>query len=92
MAVQQAPTFEKGKLSNLPIITIKPDPSQPRKYLDTQALDGEEKTCLTDEINQLSQELEARLNEINCPVAATPIGLTVGQAENEKRGTLSSVR
>jgi hypothetical protein len=32
MAAQQAPAFEKGKLYNLPIIDIKPDPDQPRKY------------------------------------------------------------
>ncbi|MEI7636534.1 MAG: ParB/RepB/Spo0J family partition protein [Syntrophus sp. (in: bacteria)] len=39
MAAQQAPAFEKGKLYNLPIIDIKPDPDQPRKYLDPQALE-----------------------------------------------------
>jgi len=39
MAAQQAPAFEKGKLYNLPIIDIKPDPDQPRKYMDPQALE-----------------------------------------------------
>ncbi|MCX5827288.1 MAG: hypothetical protein NTV58_04710 [Deltaproteobacteria bacterium] len=70
MAAQQAPTFEKGNLYNLPIIDIKPDPDQPRKYMDPQALEelaalgAEEKTRFTGEINQFSQELEARLSEI----------------------------
>ena len=31
--------FEKGKLYQLPIDDIKPDPDQPRKYLDPQALE-----------------------------------------------------
>ena len=31
--------FEKGKLYQLPISDIKPDPDQPRKYLDPQALE-----------------------------------------------------
>jgi hypothetical protein len=39
MATQQAPPFEKGKLYDLPIIDIKPDPDQPRKYMDPQALE-----------------------------------------------------
>jgi len=39
MADQQAPAFEKGILYNLPIIDIKPDPDQPRKYMDPQALE-----------------------------------------------------
>ncbi|MCK9393120.1 MAG: ParB/RepB/Spo0J family partition protein, partial [Syntrophales bacterium] len=39
MAAQQAPAFEKGKLYYLPIIDIKPDPDQPRKYMDPQALE-----------------------------------------------------
>ena len=39
MAAQQAPAFEKGKLYHLPIIDIKPDPDQPRKYMDPQALE-----------------------------------------------------
>ena len=34
-----AAVFEKGKLYQLPIIDIKPDPDQPRKYMDPQALD-----------------------------------------------------
>ncbi|MFH1081751.1 MAG: hypothetical protein V1766_16070 [Pseudomonadota bacterium] len=34
MAAQQAPAFEKGKLYDLPIIDIKPDPDQPRKYVE----------------------------------------------------------
>ncbi|MFZ4439766.1 MAG: ParB/RepB/Spo0J family partition protein, partial [Syntrophales bacterium] len=38
MAVQQAPAFEKGKLYNRPIIDIKPESSQPRKYMDPLAL------------------------------------------------------
>ena len=66
MAAQQAPAFEKGKLYDLPIIDIKPDPDQPRKYMDPQALeemaalDGEEKSRLTGEIDQLSQQLTNR--------------------------------
>ncbi|HAJ27327.1 MAG TPA: hypothetical protein DCG53_08830, partial [Syntrophus sp. (in: bacteria)] len=39
MAAKQAPAFEKGKLYNLPIIDIKPDPDQPRKFMDPQALE-----------------------------------------------------
>ena len=39
MVVQQAPAFEKGKLYNLPIIDIRRDPDQPRKYMDAQALE-----------------------------------------------------
>jgi len=34
-----ADVFEKGKLYQLPISDIKPDPDQPRKYLDPQALE-----------------------------------------------------
>ena len=34
-----ADVFEKGKLYQLPIGDIKPDPDQPRKYLDPQALE-----------------------------------------------------
>jgi ParB family chromosome partitioning protein len=32
-------TFEKGKLYELPIIDLKPDPNQPRKSMDSQALE-----------------------------------------------------
>jgi len=32
-------TYEKGKLYDLPIIDLKPDPAQPRKSLDPQALE-----------------------------------------------------
>jgi len=39
MAAQQARAFENGKLYNLPIIDIKPDPDQPCKYMDPQALE-----------------------------------------------------
>jgi len=39
MVSEQTPAFEKGKLYDLPIIDIKPDPDQPRKYLDPQALE-----------------------------------------------------
>jgi ParB family chromosome partitioning protein len=39
MAAKQAPAFEKGKLHNLPIADIKPDPDQPRKYMEPQALE-----------------------------------------------------
>jgi len=31
-------TYEKGKLYNLDIREIQPDPDQPRKYFDEQAL------------------------------------------------------
>jgi ParB family chromosome partitioning protein len=37
--MQQAPLFEKGKLYDLPIIDIKPDPAQPRKYMDPEAME-----------------------------------------------------
>jgi|WetSurMetagenome_2_1015567.scaffolds.fasta_scaffold301930_2 hypothetical protein len=42
MAAQQAPAFETGKLYNLPIIDIKPDPDQPRNDMDRQepGIDG----------------------------------------------------
>jgi ParB family chromosome partitioning protein len=33
-----APAFEKGKLYDLPIIDIRPDPDQPRKHMDPQSL------------------------------------------------------
>jgi hypothetical protein len=39
MAAQQAPAFEMGKLYDLPIIDIKPDPDQPRKYVEP-VIDG----------------------------------------------------
>ncbi|MEI7590959.1 MAG: ParB/RepB/Spo0J family partition protein [Deltaproteobacteria bacterium] len=39
MAEQQAPAFEKGILYHLPIIDIRRDPDQPRKYMDAQALE-----------------------------------------------------
>ena len=39
MVAEQAPAFEKGELYHLPIIDIKPDSEQPRKYMDVQALD-----------------------------------------------------
>jgi hypothetical protein len=39
MAAKQASAFEKGKLYNLPIPDIKPDPDQPRRYMDPQALE-----------------------------------------------------
>ncbi|MEI6315602.1 MAG: ParB/RepB/Spo0J family partition protein, partial [Syntrophus sp. (in: bacteria)] len=32
-------TYEKGKLYDLPIIDLKPDPNQPRKSMDLQALE-----------------------------------------------------
>jgi hypothetical protein len=48
MAAQQAPAFEKGKLYNLSVTDIKPDPDQPRKYTDPQALEE-----LTASIKQL---------------------------------------
>ena len=32
-------TYEKGKLYNHPIIDLKPDPNQPRKSMDPQALE-----------------------------------------------------
>jgi ParB family chromosome partitioning protein len=32
-------TYEKGKLYDLPIIDLKPDPNQPRKSIDPQALE-----------------------------------------------------
>lgn len=32
------PTYEKGKLYQISIIDFKPDPNQPRKSLDPQAL------------------------------------------------------
>jgi len=32
-------TYKKGKLYNLPIIDLKPDPNQPRKSMDPQALE-----------------------------------------------------
>jgi len=32
-------TYKKGKLYDLPIIDLKPDPNQPRKYMDSQALE-----------------------------------------------------
>jgi ParB family chromosome partitioning protein len=32
------PTYEKGKLYDLDITTVQPDPEQPRKYFDEQAL------------------------------------------------------
>ena len=34
-----AETYEKGKLYDLPIIDLKPDPNQPRKSMDLQALE-----------------------------------------------------
>jgi hypothetical protein len=37
MAAQQSPAFAKGKLYDLPITDIQPDPNQPRKYMDPQA-------------------------------------------------------
>ena len=39
MAEQQVPAFEKGILYHLPIIDIRRDPDQPRKYMDVQALE-----------------------------------------------------
>jgi ParB family chromosome partitioning protein len=39
MAAQQSPAFAKGKLYDLPINDIQPDPDQPRKYMDPQALE-----------------------------------------------------
>ena len=39
MDAQQAPAFEKGILYHLPIIDIRRDPDQPRKYMDVQALE-----------------------------------------------------
>ena len=39
MVTQKTPTFEKGKIYNLPIIDIRRDPNQPRKYMDLQALE-----------------------------------------------------
>lgn len=38
-STQPASAFEKGKLYELPIIDIRPDPDQPRKYIDPQGLD-----------------------------------------------------
>jgi len=32
-------TYKKGKLYDLPIIDLKPDPNQPRKSMDPQALE-----------------------------------------------------
>jgi ParB family chromosome partitioning protein len=32
------PTYEKGKLYDLPLAAVQPDPEQPRKYFDGQAL------------------------------------------------------
>jgi ParB family chromosome partitioning protein len=32
-------TYKKGKLYDLPIIDLKPDPNQPRKSMDSQALE-----------------------------------------------------
>ena len=34
-----AVTYQKGKLYDIPIIDLKPDPSQPRKSIDSQALE-----------------------------------------------------
>lgn len=34
-----APTYEKGQLYQISIIDFKPDPNQPRKYMDPQALE-----------------------------------------------------
>lgn len=33
-------TYEKGKLYDLNIADVQPDPDQPRKYFDEQALSG----------------------------------------------------
>ena len=32
-------TYKKGKLYELPIVDLKPDPNQPRKFMDSQALE-----------------------------------------------------
>lgn len=39
MIAEPAPAFEKGRLYDLPIIDIQPDPDQPRKYMAPQALE-----------------------------------------------------
>ncbi|MDD2735733.1 MAG: ParB N-terminal domain-containing protein [Desulfuromonadaceae bacterium] len=38
MTVTTQTTYEKGKLFNLNIADLQPDPEQPRKYFDEQAL------------------------------------------------------
>lgn len=83
MAAKQAPAFEKGKLYNLPIIDIKPDPDQPRKYMDPQDLED-----LAASIKQLGilQPVLFRPDEQGCVIlvagerrfaAAKKAGLTV---------------
>ena len=51
MAAQQAPAFEKGKLYDLPIIDIKPDPDQPVSMLSQE---------LTDRLNEIISRLQPR--------------------------------
>ena len=48
-------TYEKGKLYDLPIIDLKPDPNQPRKSMDLQAL---EDLAANESINSLKEALE----------------------------------
>ena len=38
MATAKAVAYEKGKLYDLPLTSVQPDPEQPRKYFDEQAL------------------------------------------------------
>jgi hypothetical protein len=37
--MMMTPQYEKGKLYDIPIIDLRPDPNQPRKSLDPQAIE-----------------------------------------------------
>ena len=63
MAAQQVPAFEKGKLYNLPIIDIRPDPDQPRKYMDPQALEELAASSAYAKLEERGATLEAGLRQ-----------------------------
>ena len=62
-------TYKKGKLYELPIIDLKPDPNQPRKSMDPQAL--EELTASVKRVGIIQPLLEASpiLMNVSLPVS-----------------------
>jgi hypothetical protein len=82
MAAKQAPAFEKGKLYNLPITDIKPDPDQPRKYMGPLCPGGKGKN----RPSRWNRAIEPGPEGDNPPVGSQVISPAAAHKKEQKTG------